>query len=71
MINSLPTNTVCCKQFGARSGSKLFDTLMVLMKDFFEKVEFEKNQQTTKKFPKLPMQGVNGGAIYIGPVKQK
>ena len=52
-----------CKQFGFRSGptkcrawsgSKLFDTLMVLLKEFFEKVEFEKNQQTTKKHAKLP-----------------
>ena len=45
-----------CKQFGPRSGpincrSKLFDTLMVSLKDFFEKVNFEetKNQQTKRK----------------------
>ena len=31
-------------------GSKLFDTLMVFLKEFFEKVDFESNQQTTKKF---------------------
>ena len=39
-----------CKQFGPRSGpteycslfgSKLFDTLIVFLKDFFEKVNFE------------------------------
>ena len=33
----------------AWSGSKLFDTLIVFLKEFFEKVDFEKNQQTTKK----------------------
>ena len=44
-----------CKQFGLRSGptercdSKLFDTRIVFLKDFFEKVDFEKNQLTTKK----------------------
>ena len=46
-----------CKQFEPRSGptkgqvtsgSKLFDTLMIFLKVFFEKVDFEKNQQTTK-----------------------
>ena len=31
----------------------MFDTLMVFMKDFFQKVDFEKNQQTTKKHEKL------------------
>ena len=44
-----------CKQPGPRpkhpssSGSNLVDTQMVFMKEFFEKVDFEKNQQTTKK----------------------
>ena len=54
-----------CKQFGtrpgptfstkcqARSGYKLFDTLMVLLKEFFEKVYFEKIQQTTNINAKL------------------
>ena len=51
------------KQFGPRSGptnrrawsgSKLFDILMVFLKEFFQKVDFEKNQQTTKKHEKLP-----------------
>ena len=41
-----------CKQFGsrsgptecrARSGSKLFDTLMVFLKEFLREVDFEKN----------------------------
>ena len=33
---------------------------MVFLKEFFEKVDFEKNQQTTKKHEKLPsMQRVN------------
>ena len=30
-----------------------FDTLMVFLKEFFEKVDFEKNQQTTKMHAKL------------------
>ena len=38
----------------AWSGSKLFDTLLTFLKEFFEKVDFEKNQQTTKKHEKLP-----------------
>ena len=47
-----------CKQFGPRpgptecrscSGSKLFDTLTVFLKEFLEKVNFEKNRQTTSK----------------------
>ena len=33
--------------------SKLFDTLMVFLKEYFEKVDFEENQQTTNK-AKLP-----------------
>ena len=54
----VPSVVHLCKQFGsrsgttkcrARSGSKLFDTLMVFPKELFEKVDFEKNQQTTKK----------------------
>ena len=52
-----------CKQFGPRSGptkcrawsgSKLFDTLMIFLKEFFKKVNFEKNQQTAKKHAKSP-----------------
>ena len=52
-----------CKQFRSRSGptkhqilsaSKLFATLMVILKEFFEKVYFEKIQQTTKNFEKFP-----------------
>ena len=47
-----------CKQFESRSertecrslfGSKSFDTLIVYLKEFFEKVNTEKSQQTTKK----------------------
>ena len=46
-----------CKQFGPRSGPtkcqsssgpKLFDTLKVILKEFVEKVSFEKSQQATK-----------------------
>ena len=33
----------------ARHLSKLFDTLMEFLKEFFEKVDFENNQQTTAK----------------------
>ena len=52
-----------CKQFAprsgptnhqARSGSKLFDTLMVFLKEFSEKVKFEKNLQTTKSMQHYP-----------------
>ena len=46
-----------CREFGPRSGStkrqalsgsKLFDTLMVFLKELFEKIDLEKNL-TTKK----------------------
>ena len=56
------------KQFGprsgrttclARSGSKLFDTLMVFLKEFFEKVDFEKTQQRIKWHELPSMQRVN------------
>ena len=57
-INSLLTSVdSLCKQFGSRSGptkqqalsdSKLFDTQMVFLKEFFEKADFEKIQQKTK-----------------------
>ena len=36
------------------SGSKVFDTLMVFLKEFFEKVDFEKNQQKAKTLKKIP-----------------
>ena len=39
-----------CKQFE----SNLFDTQMVFLKEFFEKVDFEKNQQTTKNMKIFP-----------------
>ena len=51
-----------CKQFGPRSGptlcrawsgSNVFATLMVFLKEFFKNVNFEKNQRTTKKRVKL------------------
>ena len=32
----------------------MFDILMVFLKEFFQKVNFEKNQQTTNKHEKLP-----------------
>ena len=47
-----------CEQIGPRSGliklwswygSNLFDTRIVFLKEFFEKVDFDKNQQTTKE----------------------
>ena len=52
-----------CKHFGPRWGppkrrawsrSNLFDTQMLFQKEFFEKVDFEKNQQTTKKHENFP-----------------
>ena len=51
-----------CKQFGSRSGptkcrawsgSKLFDTLMVFLKDFFENGDFEKISKKDKKAWKI------------------
>ena len=33
---------------------KLFDIQMVFLKEFFQKVNFEKNQQMSKKHEKLP-----------------
>ena len=36
-----------CKEFGSTSGYKLIDTLMVFLKEFLEKTDFEKYQQTT------------------------
>ena len=32
----------------------MFDSLMVFLKEFFEKVDFEKNQTITKKHERLP-----------------
>ena len=43
-----PGQTICL----AWSGSKLSDALMVLLKEFFEKVNFEKYQQTAKNHGK-------------------
>ena len=52
-----------CRLFGprsgptkcrAKSGSKLFDTLSVFLKEFFEKVDFEKNWPTTKSMQNSP-----------------
>ena len=43
----------------------MFDTLMVFLKVFFEKVNSEKVQQSTKKHPKLPsMQIVKGSSAF-------
>ena len=53
-INTLPTSVDFCKQFGPRSGpakrrawsgSKLFDTLTVFLKDVFRKSWIWKKQQ--------------------------
>ena len=52
-----------CDQFGPRtgptkcracSGSKLFDTWMLLLKEVFEYVDFEKYQQSTKNKQNYP-----------------
>ena len=56
-----------CKQLGSRSGptfgrawsgSKLFDILMVFLKEFFETTDYEKYQQTTKSVKSLSMQRI-------------
>ena len=66
MLNSfLASGVFCflCKQFGPRSGlkecrswsgSNLFDTLIVFLKEFFEKVNFENRLQTAVKAWKIP-----------------
>ena len=55
-----------CKQFGPRSGwtkrqawsgSKLFDILMVLVKDFLKKINLKNNPRMMKKHAKLPNTG--------------
>ena len=52
--NSLDPDQAPAK-YQAWSGPKLFDTMMVFLKEFFQKVDFEKNRQTTKKsMQKLP-----------------
>ena len=47
-----------CEQFGPRSGpwsgSKLFDTHIVFLKEFFEKDDFGKKKKTTKHMKKYP-----------------
>ena len=43
-----------CKQFGPRSGPTKCWALPGLLKELFEKDNFEINQQTTKKHAKLP-----------------
>ena len=49
----------------ANNFSKLFDTQTVFLKELFEKVDFEKSQQTTKKPEKFPRgQNVNIVSYY-------
>ena len=43
---------VCSDQ--VQSGYKLFDTLMVFLKDFFKKVNFEKKSAGQKNMPSFP-----------------
>ena len=60
-----------CKQFRSRSGltfclslsgSKLFSTLIVFLKEHFEKVNFEKtSQQTTKRLTLKKLFAVTSG----------
>ena len=38
----------------------MFDTLIVFRKEFFEKVDFEKSQQTTKHHENYPACRING-----------
>ena len=68
-----------CKQFGprpgqikhlARSGSKLFDTLIVFLKEFFEKVDFEKNHQA-KKAGKFPQGAKSSWFLKFTSLKRK
>ena len=44
-----------CEQFDPdQDRSKLFDTLMVFLKDFLKKLILKKNKQMTKRHEKLP-----------------
>ena len=46
-----------CKQLGPSSGPmdpKLFDTLKVFLKEFFEKVNFDKSEHKTKTLENYP-----------------
>ena len=61
----VPSADNLCKQFGlrsrliihqARSGSTLFDTLMVFLKEFFNKVDFEKISRQQKSMQNFPIQ---------------
>ena len=50
--------------------TKLFDTLMVFLKEFIEKDDVEKDQQMTRKHEKLPsMQRVKD--VYADPMKSR
>ena len=40
-----------CKQFGSRSGSKLFDTLIVFCKVLFESLILENDDKSMKNYP--------------------
>ena len=60
LANDLNEYDSFCKQFGPRSGrteyrvwpgTELFDTLMVLMKDFFEKINFKKKISRWQNYP--------------------
>ena len=62
-----------CKQFGTRSGptesrawsgSNLFDTQMVFLKYIFEKIDFEKNQQTKEKHEQFPRGAIHNSCLY-------
>ena len=69
-----------CKQFGPRSGptkrrarsvSKLFDNLIVFLKEFFEKVDFEKKSADDKILQNYPVgKGVMIGLMVKAPINQ-
>ena len=50
ILQTVWTQIIPCR---AWSGSKLFDTLMVFLKEFFENFDFEKNPQMTKKIKNI------------------
>ena len=77
LLQQMSSADKLCKQFGPRpgpecwscSGSKLFDTLIVFLKEFFEKVNFKKISRRHQKHEKLPsMQRVGEGYLskYLG-----
>ena len=55
------------QESGPIYGFKLFDTLIVLLKDFFEKVNFEKKVSVRHESMDFTQHAKSKSHIYIGP----